>query len=87
MRIELTHFRRAVMAEMHRRRAAWLRSQAADRTMSAVSVEMTGEAGQHEEWADALMDYTDASEKPQGRMIVQTPDIDLAQTDEPKKKD
>lgn len=73
------------MAEMHRRRASWLRSQAADRTMSAVSMEMQGEAQQHEEWADALMDMTESTEKVTGRMIVPTPDIDLAQTDDPKK--
>lgn len=81
MKIELDLSRRAITAELYRRRAAQLRKMSADRSMSAVRQEMEAEAAQHEQNADLLMDYAESTEKVAN--VVSNPRVDIDQADAP----
>jgi hypothetical protein len=84
MKLDFDLNRRAIAAELHRRRAALLRKNAVDRSLSAVRQEMEAEASLHEEYADGLMDYTDTSEKIAN--VTPNPRADLDQADAPQSK-
>lgn len=81
MKIEFDFPRRAITAELYRRRAAELRRKAADRSMSASRQEMEAEAAIHEANADALMDYTESAEKV--ATVVVNPRVDIDSVDAP----
>jgi hypothetical protein len=81
MRADFDLQRRAIVAELHRRRAGDLRKLATDRSMSAVRQEMEAEAVLHEKYADDLMDYVDAAEKVVTATTVQNSKADLEQLD------
>jgi len=81
MKVEFDFKRRAITAELHRRRASALRSLASDLSMSSARQEIESEASFHEKCADDLMDYADAAERPVP--IIANPRIDIDQADAP----